>query len=163
MAEDKEGVLIKLLREATPFEIGLIAFLFLPPILLIWMTILTAITETRNQKLWIFFALSAIYAVMVGIMAFGRVKAEKRKKEEDERQRREAEERKIRNRQLIVRSLDHPAPVWRNLHWIELESWLDADETKRLLREMVQEEEIVRGENPDHPEWGHIFALRRRL
>ncbi|HEX8565804.1 MAG TPA: hypothetical protein VF648_09040 [Pyrinomonadaceae bacterium] len=52
MADEKESSLIKLLRDATAFEVGLIAFLFLPPTLLVWIPILKEVipTEYENAK-----------------------------------------------------------------------------------------------------------------
>ena len=94
MDEQKEGALIKWLRDATTFEVGLVAFLFLPPVLLAWLTILGAVTDDKTWKLRIFLALAIVYALMVGIMTYGRVKSERRKKNEEERQRKIELERK---------------------------------------------------------------------
>lgn len=177
MADDKESTLIKFLREATPFEAGLIAFLFLPPTLLIWLTIFGAVTsdkENPHLKVRLFIGVTVVYAIVVGIMVYGRARAENRRKEEEERQRRQQvaeeeerrrleQERKNRIRELIRTSLRHHVHVWRNMYWIELESWVKAEEIENNLREMIEEGEVTRGVNEEHPEWGPIFALRSRL
>lgn len=60
-------------------------------------------------------------------------------------------------------ALREPNPLWRNFHWIHLESGLEEDEVRRHLREMLLDGEIDRSENPEEPGWGYIYALRSRL
>lgn len=105
--DSKEGVIIKLLREATSFEIGLVAFLFLPPILLAWIQILDQIipkenTDTRSGA---YITILVIYIVLVSVMVRGKLKTDKQKKDEAENQAQIEREKAEKDRQALEAKL----------------------------------------------------------
>jgi hypothetical protein len=155
MAEDKEGIFIKLLREATPFEVGLVAFLFLPPILLAWIPILDRVVPVKYLSIG-YISILIIYVALVIIMVSGKIKAERKKQAEELG----AEERKRRKIEQIRKTLqDFPQP-WLNKEAIARESGLKLEEVVLLLDEMG--EDIYRDKDSRKHDLGEIIKLRSR-
>lgn len=153
MPGENHSALLGLIRSATPFEIGLVAFLLFPPILLGWVGLLTTIFPTAPVWAKVSVALVAgiAYIVFVARVWKGKIGVEKKVQAEKER-----------TRSLIARALQPPHPKFRNTFWIAIESGLTQTEAEEYLCEMVKDGIVERTFNEAEPHWGILSGLRDR-
>jgi hypothetical protein len=77
--ENSPSFFVQILRDATPFEIGLVAFLVFPAIFFSWNPILKGLLPNESLRITI---LLTGYAGLLGLMLYGKVLAEQIKKSE---------------------------------------------------------------------------------
>lgn len=82
-SESSPGVFVQILRDATPFEMGLVAFVVFPAIFFAWKPILEELLPSQASLRTTILILG--YAVLVGLMLYGKVAAEQIKNSEKAR------------------------------------------------------------------------------
>ena len=83
MKEYSPAVILKAVKEASPFDLFLISFLLLPFVFNAWLGILDKLQATQSQKVWSLVAVLVLYIVGLVTMLVGSTRTRKRETARD--------------------------------------------------------------------------------